>query len=829
MANLNNIDGTISTTNSQILAAGLNIPAKFNNSRTSGELAILYNAKGNAKQLYNNNKYSYKLPYDGSYKIGDTQSTFQWGVDDVKLIKSWQFSNTGAQFVIKQTLLQGLNPFNETKLYNPAMPIIGATSHATLGLVQGPTRFIEPNLGGVMGGLGLQGVSSLLNLDKPSAPQGTVAAQGGLLSNFLPSTATTDTLPSWSQTGVKGLLRGKTATDANKRFTDKWGNAGSGGFFGKLLGSAIGFIQSNTAIGTFFPIGQPSGTKYKVGESAYGSFLNNTNQKLFKSVARGDWSDDSNSLNDSGVYIQKYTAGTRIAGQKNGGKSYSDSVYNKSYINESSSPLFGKLETYRTASGITQYSSNFNETTDKSTIDIIYQLNSLLAVPAAVGEYVALESNYIATNYRDLIGIKSHEDTVSKTPPEKYSNTDKITSYSKAKISDVNLLTRKGINTNTPDSINLLGPLDADSVSISPNNDYTNLKYDPYRSDIIAFYFYDIVNKKYIPFRATVKGIQESLQSNWEEIKYINRADKLYTYGGFTRTLNFNFNVVITSIKELLPTWKRINYLAGLAKPANYTDGTVYSRFIIPPLIQFTIGDMYKNQPAVITQIGITIPDNASWETVAENGANNPNQQDDSVWEYGRIQWTGPKNGTNGAKGYYAQFPNECEISINMNLLEKELSHTGGSNYGDYYYNSDMKNPSENAQNGGSFSSGLYMLNKNGENQVKAADNPPIKAKTVEAQPTPSTTTTPEPAAQPPMPPVPFKLLSAPPAPTFIPTPQQFNVPYNTGTVNTPTSTTPPSYNNLGVTVPKTPVGDDTNKLAPEVQSAVNRVLSRGF
>ena len=709
MANLNNIDGTISTTNSQILAAGLNIPAKFNNSRTSGELAILYNAKGNAKQLYNNNKYSYKLPYDGSYKIGDTQSTFQWGVDDVKLIKSWQFSNTGAQFAIKQTLLQGLNPFNETKLYNPAMPIIGATSHATLGLlVQGPTRFIEPNLGGVMGGLGLQGVSSLLNLDKPSAPQGTVAAQGGLLSNFLPSTATTDTLPSWSQTGVKGLLRGKTATDANKRFEDKWGNAGSGGFFGKLLGSAIGFIQANTAIGTFFPIGQPSGTKYKVGESAYGSFLNNTNQKLFKSVARGDWSDDSNSLNSNGDYIQKYTAGTRIAGQKNGGKSYSDSVYNKSYVNESSSPLFGKLEEFKTNNG-QQYPSNFNSTTDKSVLDTVAQLTSILNVvnqknPNAkdTGYVIADTNEYyklsIAKNYNELVGVKSQ----GERNPINYTSTGNLEAYQKRNNYALSLK-NKGIDTNKPDSINLLD-IEHKSSTGKYWDSVGNLEWKPYDDDIIAFYFHDIVNDKYIPFRATVKGIQESLQSNWEEIKYINRADKLYTYGGFTRTLNFNFNVVITSIKELLPTWKRINYFAGLAKPANYTDGTIYSRFIIPPLIQFTIGDMYKNQPAVITQIGITIPDDASWEVLYEK-----NEYDWSALG-GRISWENSKN-------KYAQFPNQCEITVNMNLLEKELSHTGGSNYGDYYYNTDMET-AVTIGNSGSFSNLLYM-----EKQVKAAIN----------------------------------------------------------------------------------------------------------
>jgi len=700
MANLNNIDGVISTTNSQILGNGLALPNGFNNERQAGELQQLYVYKNNSSKLYN--KYNSALPYDGSYKIGDTQSNFQWGIDDIKLISSWQFSNTGKQFAIKQTLLQGLNPFNETKLYNPAMPIIGATSHATLGLlVQGPTRFIEPNLGGVMGGLGLQGVSSLLNLDKPSAPQGTVAAQGGLLSNFLPSTATTDTLPSWSQTGVKGLIRGKTATDANKRFEDRWGNAGSGGFFGKLLGSAIGFIQANTAIGTFFPVGQPSGTTYKAADTKiYGTMLNNTSNLLFSMANK-----IGRTYDDTGKYVQNYTAGRGIGGTND---NYSSYVYYYSSTNGAYSILASKLlPTYTTASN-GKYPSNNNNNNDKSVQDAVEQLNGLLRGLSA--DYVKLSSDYVATNYNDLVGIKSQQDGDTRVSPENYNNSGKTTSYSKAKKNDINLLTRKGIDTNIADSINLFGPLSASSVSVSPNNDYTSdNKYDPYRSDIIAFYFHDIVNDIYLPFRATVKGIQESLSAEWTDIKYINRADKLYTYGGFSRTLNFTFFVNITSIKELLPTWKRINYFAGLVKPSNYTDGTIYSRMLIPPLIDFTIGDMYKKQPAIITQIGINIPEDANWETLAENGANNPNQQDDSVWQYGRIQWYGPKNSENNAKGYFAQFPNQCEITVNMNLLEKEMPRMGGANYGDYYLDKDFN--AVGSSNGNSFSSNIYASN----------------------------------------------------------------------------------------------------------------------
>jgi len=193
------------------------------------------------------------------------------------------------------------------------------------------------------------------------------------------------------------------------------------------------------------------------------------------------------------------------------------------------------------------------------------------------------------------------------------------------------------------------------------------------------------------------------------------RADKLQSYKGFSRTLSFKFNVVANTVKELLPMWKRINYLVGLTKPANYTQGgqnnsNAYSRFIIPPLVKFTIGDIYKNQPGVIKSIGLNIPDNCVWETISEETSATFD------WSYlnGRIQWQ-------DSIGKVAQFPRECELNLSMDLLEKERPVVGGANFGDYYVDtrmgptiqmSGMTNQNEILDEKGtvdSFSKNLYM------------------------------------------------------------------------------------------------------------------------
>lgn len=236
----------------------------------------------------------------------------------------------------------------------------------------------------------------------------------------------------------------------------------------------------------------------------------------------------------------------------------------------------------------------------------------------------------------------------------------------------------KGIESNKPDRINSLfilkrGDDDNGTLTVSADPDQT---YSPYEDDFIAFYFHDLVNDTYIPFRATVKGINESATANWSEISYIGRSDKLFNYTGFSRSLSFNFKVVAMSIKELLPMWKRINYLVGLTKPAGYTDyksDEVVSKFIIPPLVNITIGDLYKEQPVVLKSVTISIPEDAIWELTPELN----NASENKEWKYlnDKIVW---KN----SGGKYAQFPTECDIQISTDILETERPRTGGRNFG---------------------------------------------------------------------------------------------------------------------------------------------------
>lgn len=229
--------------------------------------------------------------------------------------------------------------------------------------------------------------------------------------------------------------------------------------------------------------------------------------------------------------------------------------------------------------------------------------------------------------------------------------------------------------TRRSDYVNRLRVLD--KSSIDGLGARASVRYHPYRDDQIAFYFHDLVNDKYIPFRCTVSDISDTNTAKWSEINYIGRSDRTFNYIGFSRNISFNFKVAAMSISELLPMWSKINYLIGLTRPSNYKNYMVKiekinynSPFVIPPLVTFTIGDLYKEQPIILENVSISIPTDSIWETLPEKS------NDD--WSYlgGKIVW---KNSI----GKFAQFPLECEISITGQLLERETPMTGKNNFAD--------------------------------------------------------------------------------------------------------------------------------------------------
>jgi hypothetical protein len=131
--------------------------------------------------------------------------------------------------------------------------------------------------------------------------------------------------------------------------------------------------------------------------------------------------------------------------------------------------------------------------------------------------------------------------------------------------------------------------------------------------------------------------------------------------------------------------WTRINYLVGLTRPSNYTLGNS-GGFMVPPMVQLTLGDFYKNHFVVIKSCNVTIPDDASWETIPE-GSSYPNYNwswgpnRPILWEDGAI--VNPRGDKANSQGKVAQFPRTAEINVQMSIMEKDRPTVGKALWGD--------------------------------------------------------------------------------------------------------------------------------------------------
>ena len=212
------------------------------------------------------------------------------------------------------------------------------------------------------------------------------------------------------------------------------------------------------------------------------------------------------------------------------------------------------------------------------------------------------------------------------------------------------------------------------------------LTIDDQSKDIIFFYFFDLINEVYIPFRATISSLSDQHSADWEDINYLGRADKLFLYKGFSRDVSFSFTVYANSAIEMLPMWNRINYLVGLTKPSKYTGkaeitneeatGEVTgkeSKFIYPPMITLRLGDLFYDQPCVISSVGVNVPDDTNWESL---------RTDEYYYDSSptnRIKISGTKS---------RQLPMKVDVQVQLKLMEKRQALGSDGHYG----NSDGTN-----------------------------------------------------------------------------------------------------------------------------------------
>ena len=131
-------------------------------------------------------------------------------------------------------------------------------------------------------------------------------------------------------------------------------------------------------------------------------------------------------------------------------------------------------------------------------------------------------------------------------------------------------------------------------------------------------------SSSFMHFRAFIDSFSDSYSSNWGSYNYVGRGDKFYNYEGFERTINMSFTVYAQSKAELIPMYKKLNYLASSLAP-DYSD----FGFMKGNLHKLTIGGYLFDQVGIIKSITYDVPQETTWEI----GIDDAGGYDDTVKE----------------------------------------------------------------------------------------------------------------------------------------------------------------------------------------------------
>lgn len=608
---------------------------------------------------------------------------------DVIRMGKFMVSGTGLLFAGKQLILQNANPFNETRIYNPLSVVGAAAKTGTLGLTDRPKRYIETS-GGLLNFfadalLNSVGIQSRRIANQNANPiEGTATGQ---LSNRVLATGG----------GRAGLMRLNTAQSGNTNFIKIWGESSPQprtSFFGSLLRSVLRFIPSTNPLGAF---GGSSGIKWEYRIE----YPSNSDGNGIYHIMKADNKNYLDFQVGSKIYVvgdvNPYSAG-KIP--QNPAKSFGMDEQQQWYA----SPKLPTDELYYRSNVGKLYERMvlFTDTYNKDVRDY------------TTGEYtnrgLPRDIRNQSQETKKVNGVSAIRDALEliNTEPKKYENIF----YGNSEFSDEVKITidARGFSKGSPlkpsgppakaDTYNKLPIIDGERERGGSSSIPSDIASPDGQSvDVIFLYFFDLVNGKYLPFRASeLSSISDSNSAEWETISYLGRADKLFIYKGFSRDVNFSFKVYANSVEELIPMWERINYLTGLVRPSKYTDpGTVTnqetlasrdalreelgedfnenflnttgkeSRFIYPPMITFRIGDLFIDQPAVLSNVNVSIPQEANWESL---------RKDDYEYVYSMTKSINKP----GVKS--RQLPMIADISIALKLMEKEQSVAGGAHYG---------------------------------------------------------------------------------------------------------------------------------------------------
>jgi hypothetical protein len=130
---------------------------------------------------------------------------------------------------------------------------------------------------------------------------------------------------------------------------------------------------------------------------------------------------------------------------------------------------------------------------------------------------------------------------------------------------------------------------------------------------------------EYLLFPATITDINDNMTPEWSAFKYVGSPFNNYRYTGVERKIGFDFKVYWIDNGQQIVMKDKLNILRNLVYPSSslttvLMTGTDYKPiFFTPNTIQLSIGDLFKNLKGFVSNLSISIPQEAPW------ASSNPN------------------------------------------------------------------------------------------------------------------------------------------------------------------------------------------------------------
>lgn len=108
-------------------------------------------------------------------------------------------------------------------------------------------------------------------------------------------------------------------------------------------------------------------------------------------------------------------------------------------------------------------------------------------------------------------------------------------------------------------------------------------------------------------FRGFVTGLNDSYTGTWSPVDYVGRAESLYTYSKFARSVTFTLTVPVFNKLEQFPLYEKVNSLVSYTAPKYNLSGLPEGTFL-----KLRVGD-YLNSMGFLNTATVIVADNVPW------------------------------------------------------------------------------------------------------------------------------------------------------------------------------------------------------------------------